>query len=221
MSIWSSKSSINALKKTSKLPVYAISKVESSRWLEIKLGDRSLQFDTRKTCLKCESVVVDIRRYGRIINKSAIDLMERNFFTKNEDRLEKLHKNFEKVVNKEKNNAPTKTLQAIVEQYSKSKSAAEHIEKDYSRFLENILKFNSPLNPVLRIDCLLCVVIQPKNSVSKQNLKALLRRSQVRGLCFAWSLFIFRYRIMYCLVKRMLIRECVSSNGSLSRQISF
>lgn len=139
------------MKTKSKLHVYAISTVDLSRWSEIKVGDRSLQFDTRKTCLECESVIIDIHRYGRIINKSAIDLMERNFFLKNEDRLEKLHKSFEKVVNKEENNAPTNTLKAIVKQYSKSKSAAENMEKEYSQFLDNILKFSSPLNPVLII----------------------------------------------------------------------
>eukprot|EP00210_Caulerpa_lentillifera_P007090 g6783.t1 len=50
------------------------------RWRKPKVGDRFQQFEGRKVCMKCRAPIVNIGRYGRIINKTAIDLMERAFF---------------------------------------------------------------------------------------------------------------------------------------------
>ena len=61
------------------------------RWTRPIFGERLRQFDNRKTCMICRKPIVLVRRYGRIINKTAIDLMERVFyqrFSQNHARLD-------------------------------------------------------------------------------------------------------------------------------------
>lgn len=45
--------------------------------------------------MKCRTPIVNIGRYGRIINKTAIDLMERAFFQKFEARMRNINSKLE------------------------------------------------------------------------------------------------------------------------------
>lgn len=68
-----------------------------SRWTRPVTGERLKQFDNRKTCMVCRAPIVCIHRYGRIINKTAIDLMERSFFQKFEAKFARLKNNADNV----------------------------------------------------------------------------------------------------------------------------
>ena len=69
------------------------------RWTKPVFGERMRVFDDRKLCIICRAPIVFVRRYGRIINKSAIDMMERVFYQHFETKFGHLKLRLDKTAN--------------------------------------------------------------------------------------------------------------------------
>lgn len=69
------------------------------RWVKPIGGDGMLQFHGRKTCPSCQEPIARVHRYGRIINKTAVDLMEMMFSQKSEKSYKKIKEGLETAEN--------------------------------------------------------------------------------------------------------------------------
>ena len=100
MATWASQNSTSKTDSEGLSPSFAeIVKTFCCRWTRPVFGERLRMFDDRKLCIICRAPIVFVRRYGRIINKSAIDLMERVFFQHFESKFGKLKLRLDKTAN--------------------------------------------------------------------------------------------------------------------------
>lgn len=99
------------------------------------MGDTFLQFEQRKTCMQCRVPITSIRRYGRVINKTNLDLMERAFFQKCETKLQTLQQRLETIVIKEDISAQDARNPQTLDMFRKQCTDLEKYEKEYHNFI--------------------------------------------------------------------------------------
>eukprot|EP00210_Caulerpa_lentillifera_P007100 g6793.t1 len=104
-------------------------------WTKPKLGEKFLNFEQRKVCPNCHAPIVNVRRYGRVINKTNLDLMERAFYQKCEERLSTLDKKVERAVITWNNSSQGATASTRSELSKKQSSVLEKIEREYTELL--------------------------------------------------------------------------------------